>query len=72
MISEMPLPIPRSEICSPIHMMKAVPVVRVRTLSARNPHPGCGTIRAAPVAPLMFSSHQAMPSDWTSDSATVP
>jgi len=29
MINEMPLPIPRSEICSPSHMMKAVPVVRV-------------------------------------------
>jgi hypothetical protein len=29
MISEMPLPMPRSVICSPSHMMKAVPVARV-------------------------------------------
>ena len=28
MISDMPLPMPRSVICSPSHMMKAVPVVR--------------------------------------------
>ena len=27
MMSEMPLPMPRSVICSPNHMMKAVPVV---------------------------------------------
>ena len=29
MMSEMPLPMPRSVICSPSHMMKAVPVVSV-------------------------------------------
>ena len=28
MISDMPLPMPRSVICSPSHMMNAVPVVR--------------------------------------------
>ena len=30
MISDMPLPMPRSVICSPSHMMNAVPVVRLR------------------------------------------
>ena len=30
MISDMPLPMPRSVICSPSHMMKAEPVVSVR------------------------------------------
>ena len=29
MMSEMPLPMPRSVICSPTHIMKAVPVVSV-------------------------------------------
>ncbi len=32
MMSEMPLPMPRSVICSPTHMMKAVPVVSVSML----------------------------------------
>ena len=36
----MPLPMPRSVICSPSHMMKAVPVVRVSTHSRMKPGPG--------------------------------
>jgi hypothetical protein len=39
MISEMPLPMPRSEICSPSHMMNAVPVVRVRMVMMGKPIP---------------------------------
>ena len=39
-ISEMPLPIPRSVICSPSHMMNAVPVVRVRIVMNRKNQPG--------------------------------
>ena len=39
MISEMPLPMPRSEICSPSHMMKAVPVVSVSTVMIGKPMP---------------------------------
>ena len=39
MISEMPLPMPRSEICSPSHMMKAVPVVSVSTVMIGKPSP---------------------------------
>ena len=37
MMSEMPLPTPRSVICSPSHMTNAVPVVRVRTAIRMNP-----------------------------------
>ena len=40
MIRDMPLPMPRSVICSPSHMMNAVPVVRVRIIISRKPHPG--------------------------------
>ncbi len=37
MISDMPLPTPRWVISSPSHMMKAVPAVRVRTISSTRP-----------------------------------
>ena len=40
MMSDMPLPMPRSVICSPSHMMNAVPVVSVSTVSSRKPQPG--------------------------------
>ncbi len=40
MMSEMPLPMPRSEICSPSHMTKTVPVVRVRMVRSLKPQPG--------------------------------
>src|SRR5208282_971310 len=36
MISDIPLPIPRSVICSPSHMMNAVPVVRLSMVISRN------------------------------------
>ena len=42
MISEMPLPMPFSEICSPSHMISAVPAVRVTMVSSRKPQPGSG------------------------------
>ena len=35
-----PLPMPRSVICSPSHMMNTAPVVSVRIIIARKPHPG--------------------------------
>jgi hypothetical protein len=54
MISEMPLPIPFSEICSPSHMMSAVPAVSVITVSSRKPQPGFGTI-ASPCGLRMLS-----------------
>ena len=40
MISDMPLPIPRSVICSPSHMMNAVPVVRLSIVIRMKPMPG--------------------------------
>src|SRR6266566_1925750 len=39
MISEIPLPIPRSVICSPTNMMKIVPVVSVSNVMRRKPQP---------------------------------
>ena len=43
MISEMPLPMPRSVICSPSHMMNAVPVVSETMVIRRKPQPGLMT-----------------------------
>ena len=71
MISEMPLPIPLSEICSPSHMMKAVPVVRVRMVMSRKPRPGWTTTWGPPELPR-FSSQNEIPSDWTTLRTTVP
>ena len=38
-----PLPMPRSVICSPSHMMKTPPVDSVSTVVMRNAQPGCAT-----------------------------
>ena len=38
--SDMPLPMPRSVICSPSHMMNALPVVRVSMVIRMKPGPG--------------------------------
>ena len=43
MISDIPLPMPRSVICSPSHMMKAVPVVSVSMVIRMKPMPGLMT-----------------------------
>ena len=64
MISEMPLPMPRSVICSPSHMTKAEPVVRVSTVSRRNPQPGVEHQRRRRRASCVFSRKSAMPNDW--------
>jgi hypothetical protein len=40
MMSDIPLPMPRSVICSPSHMMNVVPVVSVSTVISRKPQPG--------------------------------
>ena len=44
MMRLIPLPMPRSVICSPSHMMKAVPVVRVSTVMILKLQPGLSTI----------------------------
>ena len=55
MISEMPLPMPRSVICSPSHMMKAVPVVSVIIVMRRKPQPGCEHDAGAAAGAWMLS-----------------
>ena len=54
MINEIPLPMPRSVICSPSHMIKAVPAVKVMTVMIRKGQPG---IIATPI----FSSPTLIP-----------
>ena len=69
MTSEMPLPIPRSLICSPSHMMNEVPAARVMIVVIRNIQPGFMTV-LAPSAP--FSSAVAIRKPCTTASTTVP
>ena len=60
MISEMPLPMPFSVICSPSHMMSTVPAVRVSMVISRKVQPGSITT-AAPPGLYMVSRPTAMP-----------
>ena len=62
---EMPLPMPRSVICSPSHIRNMVPVVIVTVAVNRNGQP-CTSVRP----PL--SSAPAAAKDWTAASTTVP
>ncbi len=71
MMSEMPLPMPRSEICSPSHMTKTVPVVRVRTVSSLKPQPGLMTTDA-PAGVFRASRKMAMPKAWMRQMTIVP
>ena len=71
MISEMPLPMPFSEICSPSHMMSAVPVVSVSMVRSRKGQPGSGTSTSPPWG-CMLSRPTAMPKDWIRESPMVP
>src|ERR1035438_6637716 len=45
MMREMPLPMPRSVICSPNHMSRTVPVVRMRVVWTRYHQEGCMVTR---------------------------
>ncbi len=71
MISEMPLPMPRSVICSPSHITNTVPVVSVRMIIRRKPQPGLSTSEAPPGVGV-FSRKKAMPSACTKEITTVP
>ena len=71
MMREMPFPIPRSVICSPSHMIKAVPVVRVSMVRSRKPQPGSG-MRARPPGEVCRSMKMAMPNDWMMEMPIVP
>ena len=59
MISEMPLPMPRAVICSPIHIRNTVPPVSVTTVTSRKNSPGSITAECAPER--IPSSPTAMP-----------
>ena len=61
----MPLPSPRSVICSPSHMMKMAPVVRKNVVSIRKPMPGAAT------APGSCSRNSATPQPWANASPMV-
>ena len=61
-----PLPMPRSVICSPSHMMKMAPVVSVRIIISRNARPGCCTAPGT-----CDSMNDAKPYAWKIDSSTV-
>jgi len=61
----MPLPIPRSVICSPSHMTKTPPVVSVSTVVIRNAHPGWATAFGS------CSVKIAKPYAWKTHSTTV-
>jgi hypothetical protein len=63
---EMPLPRPRSVICSPSHIRNIVPAVRLAIAPIRNIGPGLTTRPADP------SKASAMPSDWKMARASVP
>ncbi len=71
MMSEMPFPMPRSVICSPSHMMKAVPVVSVMTVIRRKLQPGWNTTLPPPGASIV-SRPMEMKKPCTSDRRTVP
>ncbi len=66
MMIEMPLPRPRSVICSPSHMRNMVPVTSVVTVVMRNISPGSST------SPACDSSAIEMPVPWNSASTSVP
>ena len=66
--SDMPLPIPRSVICSPSHMMNTEPAVRVSMAINTNPTPGLTT---SCVPTLLRSKLTAMPSDCRAESTAV-
>ena len=54
---EMPLPRPRSVICSPSHIRNMVPAVRLTMAVTRKPNPGANT------KPAEDSKARAMPMD---------
>ncbi|MNY47123.1 hypothetical protein D3C86_1823650 [compost metagenome] len=63
---EMPLPKPRSVICSPSHIKNMVPAVKLTTAVIRNPKPGVKT------KPAELSSATAIPNDWNRAKPKVP
>ncbi len=62
----MPLPSPRSVICSPSHIRNMVPPTRVTTVTNMNTAPGTTT------SPGCACSATEMPMAWNSASTAVP
>ncbi len=63
--SEMPLPTPRSVICSPSHIMNSAPVTSVVTATKWNAKP---VLNASP----WFASVAASAEPWISETSSVP
>jgi hypothetical protein len=63
---EMPLPKPRSVICSPSHIKNIVPATKLVTAVKRKPQPGAIT------KPGELSSATAMLNDWNNAKPKVP
>ena len=80
MMSEMPLPMPRSVMRSPSHMMKAVPAVRVITVMKVNHSVSLGTttwsistpLRPGTVCRPSEASHRAIPMPCTTERTMLP
>ena len=70
-IREIPFPIPRSVICSPSHIINAVPAVSVITVMILNSHPGLITM-GAPPGEVMLSSPTLIPNPCMMLRTTVP
>ena len=68
MTSEMPLPMPRSVICSPSHMMNVVPAVRVIMVRMRNGQPAASTNAPSPIRSMPTDIQK----DWNAAMNTVP
>ena len=79
MMSEMPLPMPRSVMRSPSHMMNAVPAVSVITVMKVNQTVSLGTTTCSIPTPVASgrcgpseASHREMPMPWTTERTMVP
>ncbi len=70
MINEIPLPIPRSVICSPSHITNSVPVVRVSTVVRKNMGDGSITMGTLPGVG-MCDSAMVSPKLWNAASTSV-
>ena len=70
MINEMPLPMPRSVICSPSHMTSTEPAVKVIMVTSRKCQPGVSTT-GMPAGLVIFSRPTAMPRPCTKVMSTV-
>jgi hypothetical protein len=67
----MPLPMPRSVICSPSHMMKLVPVVSVSTHMMQEAPPGVVDERQAGDLLLALEVESRCRASWTIASRIV-